>query len=118
MKYEIGTHNVHYLRKIPPSSQRAACLCLSDACNTDSPLQKKRISIKNLFLSAPKFQKSVKRGVHLACLLCCEDKVLVTSEEQLPIIEVDENFSGTSIQSDLYWLMKVRAGPGSGIAWT
>lgn len=43
----------------------------------------------------------------MACLLYNEDRVLVTSEEQLPIIEVDENFSGTSIQSDLYWMMKV-----------
>ncbi|XP_070186846.1 ankyrin repeat and fibronectin type-III domain-containing protein 1-like isoform X2 [Littorina saxatilis] len=80
---------------------------VKDSGSTDSPLQKKRISIKNLFLSAPKFQKTVKRGVHLACLLVCEDKVLVTSEEQIPIVEVDENFSGTSIQSDLYWLMKI-----------
>ncbi|XP_025094555.1 ankyrin repeat and fibronectin type-III domain-containing protein 1-like isoform X5 [Pomacea canaliculata] len=80
---------------------------VKDSFNTDSPLQKKRISIKNLFLSAPKFQKGVKRGVHLACLLYCDDKVLVTSEEQLPIIEVDESFSGTSIQNDLYWLMKI-----------
>ncbi|XP_067670804.1 ankyrin repeat and fibronectin type-III domain-containing protein 1-like isoform X2 [Haliotis asinina] len=75
--------------------------------STDSPQQRKRISIKNLFISAPKFQKSLKRGVYMACLLYNEDRVLVTSEEQLPIIEVDENFSGPSIQSDLYWMMKI-----------
>ncbi|BFZ17311.1 hypothetical protein BsWGS_20349 [Bradybaena similaris] len=74
---------------------------------TESPMQKKRISIKNLFVSAPKFQKTIKRGVYMACLFYCEDKILVTSEEQLPIIEVDETFSGPSIQNDLYWLLKV-----------
>ncbi|XP_076458760.1 ankyrin repeat and fibronectin type-III domain-containing protein 1-like isoform X2 [Babylonia areolata] len=79
---------------------------VKDTCSTDSPQQKKRISIKSLF-SAPKFQKTVKRGVHLAVLLVCEGRVLVTSEEQVPIVEVDENFSGTSIQSELYWLMKI-----------
>ncbi|RUS88955.1 hypothetical protein EGW08_003291, partial [Elysia chlorotica] len=75
--------------------------------NGESPMQKKKISIKNLFVSAPKFQKSIKRGVYMACLLYNEDKLLVTSEEQLPIIEVDETFSGPSIQNDLYWLLKV-----------
>ncbi|CAL1541751.1 unnamed protein product [Lymnaea stagnalis] len=73
----------------------------------ESPLQKKRISIKNLFVSTPKFQKTVKRGVYMACLLYSDDRILVTSEEQLPIIEVDETFSGPSIQNDLYWLLKV-----------
>ena len=43
----------------------------------------------------------------MACLLYNEDKLLVTSEEQLPIIEVDDTFSGPSIQNDLYWLLKV-----------
>ncbi|KAL8574570.1 hypothetical protein ACOMHN_047287 [Nucella lapillus] len=79
---------------------------VKDTSSADSPQQKKRISIKSLF-SAPKFQKTVKRGVHLATLLVCEGRVLVTSDEQIPIVEVDENFSGTSIQSELYWLMKI-----------
>ncbi|GFN78198.1 ankyrin repeat and fibronectin type-iii domain-containing protein 1, partial [Plakobranchus ocellatus] len=75
--------------------------------NGESPMQKKKISIKNLFVSAPKFQKSIKRGVYMACLLYNDDKLLVTSDEQLPIIEVDETFSAPSIQNDLYWLLKV-----------
>lgn len=36
------------------------------------------------------------------------DKVLVTSDDQLPVVEVDENFSGPSVNADLHWLMKVR----------
>ena len=47
------------------------------------------------------------RGVYLACLLYHGDKVLVTSDDQLPIVEVDENFTGPSVNTDLHWLMKV-----------
>lgn len=47
------------------------------------------------------------RGVYLGCYFCYEDKVLVTSEEQVPIVEVDENFASPSLHPDLYWLMKV-----------
>lgn len=50
---------------------------------------------------------SIFRGVYLACLLYHGDKVLVTSDDQLPIVEVDENFSGPSIYNDFHWLMKV-----------
>ncbi|KAK6171591.1 hypothetical protein SNE40_019746 [Patella caerulea] len=87
--------------------EQAATIRDSVCKELDSPLQKKRISIKNLFVSAPKFQKVLKRGVYMACLLYNEDRVLLTSEDQIPIVEVDENFSGTSIQSDLYWMMKI-----------
>ena len=45
----------------------------------------------------------------MACLVFSEDKVLVTSEEQLPIVEVDDTFSAPSVQTDLYWLIKVNA---------
>lgn len=48
------------------------------------------------------------RGVYLACLLYHGDKVLVTSDDQLPVVEVDENFSGPTVNADLHWLMKVR----------
>jgi hypothetical protein len=53
------------------------------------------------------FDISIFRGVYLACLLYHGDKVLVTSDDQLPIVEVDENFSGPSIYNDFHWLMKV-----------
>ena len=73
-----------------------------------SPQLKKRISLKNLFFSMLKFQKVVvNQGVYLACLFLCEDKVLVTNDDLIPIIEVDESCCSSSIQNDLYWLMKV-----------
>lgn len=46
------------------------------------------------------------RGIHLACILYHEDKVLVTNEEFLPVIEIDETFP-SCINNDLYWLMRV-----------
>lgn len=46
------------------------------------------------------------RGIYLACILYHEDKVLVTNEDFLPVIEIDENFP-SCIHSDHHWLMKV-----------
>ncbi|KAM3959207.1 LOW QUALITY PROTEIN: ankyrin repeat and fibronectin type III domain containing protein wide awake [Aphomia sociella] len=68
--------------------------------------RKKTATIRQLFTAASKFQKNLRRGVYLACILYHEDKVLVTSEEFLPVIEVDETYP-TCIYSDFHWLMKV-----------
>ncbi|XP_076345362.1 ankyrin repeat and fibronectin type-III domain-containing protein 1-like isoform X19 [Tachypleus tridentatus] len=75
----------------------------------DTPYQQRRQvkrNIKHLFTSAPRFQKTLKRGVHLACLFYNEGKVLVTTEEVLPVVEIDESYP-SSLQTDFYWLMKV-----------
>ncbi|XP_033746779.1 uncharacterized protein LOC117331911 isoform X1 [Pecten maximus] len=80
---------------------------LKENAGGDSPQQRKRKSLKNLFTSAPKFQKALKRGVYMACLLYNGDKVFVTSDEQLPVVEVDENFAGPAVYNDLHWLMKI-----------
>ena len=127
---------------------------------TTSPLRHRksnmRKSIKHLFSTAPKFQKTLKRfvlkiiiylririfihsngifisplyfstrsgsklftlilnnprisphrGVYLSCLIFHEDKILLTNEENLPIIEVDDNFNSANLQADFNWLMKV-----------
>ncbi|XP_022089300.1 uncharacterized protein LOC110978538 isoform X4 [Acanthaster planci] len=74
-----------------------------------SPNQVRRTvkkSLKNFFQSAPKFQKHLKRGVYLASVMYSDDKVLVTNEDQLPIVEVDETFS-SSIHQDFLWFLKV-----------
>jgi len=47
------------------------------------------------------------RGIYLSCLLYNEDRILVTNEDNLPIVEVDESFSSTNLQADFHWLMKV-----------
>ncbi|XP_070163726.1 uncharacterized protein Wake isoform X2 [Polyergus mexicanus] len=67
---------------------------------------KKKTTIKQLFTATSKFQKNLRRGVFLACLLYHEDKVLVTNEDFLPVIEVDETYP-SCIYNDFHWLMKV-----------
>ncbi|XP_074648246.1 ankyrin repeat and fibronectin type-III domain-containing protein 1-like isoform X2 [Tubulanus polymorphus] len=64
-------------------------------------------SFKNLFTGNPKFQKLLKRGVYLSVLFYNEDRILVTAEENLPIIEVDDNYSGLNPYNDLHWMLKV-----------
>ncbi|XP_071033997.1 ankyrin repeat and fibronectin type-III domain-containing protein 1 [Parasteatoda tepidariorum] len=74
---------------------------------SDTPQQQRRQvrkSIKHLFTSAPKFQKNMKRGVFLACLLYHEDRMIVTAEDTLPILEVDET---SPLNTDFHWIMKV-----------
>ncbi|XP_047529691.1 uncharacterized protein LOC125065879 [Vanessa atalanta] len=69
-------------------------------------LPRKKTTIRQLFTAASKFQKNLRRGVYLACIIYHEDKVLVTSEEFLPVIEVDETYPAC-IYTDFHWLMKV-----------
>ncbi|KFM56979.1 Ankyrin repeat and fibronectin type-III domain-containing protein 1, partial [Stegodyphus mimosarum] len=76
---------------------------------SDTPQQQRRQvrkSIKHLFTSAPKFQKNMKRGVFLACLLYHDDRIIVTAEDTLPILEVDETYP-SPLHTDFHWLMKV-----------
>lgn len=68
--------------------------------------QRKKTTIKQLFTAASKFQKNLRRGIYLACILYHEDKVLVTNEDFLPVIEIDETFP-SCIHNDHHWLMKV-----------
>lgn len=46
------------------------------------------------------------RGIFLACILYHEDKILVTNEDFLPVIEIDETYP-SSLHADYHWLMKV-----------
>lgn len=68
--------------------------------------KKAAIRLPARFTVSSKFQKNLKRGVFLACLLYHEDKVLVTNEDFLPVIEVDETYP-SCIYNDFHWLMKV-----------
>ncbi|XP_043479149.1 uncharacterized protein LOC122509277 isoform X4 [Leptopilina heterotoma] len=67
---------------------------------------KKKTTIKQLFTATSKFQKNLRRGVFLACLLYNEDKILVTNEDFLPVIEIDETYP-SCIYNDFHWLMKI-----------
>lgn len=67
---------------------------------------KKKTTIKQLFTAASKFQKTLKRGIHLACICYTDDKVLVTNEDMIPVLEIDETYPN-GLNNDFYWLMKV-----------
>lgn len=42
----------------------------------------------------------------MACIVYCEDKVLVTTEEFPPVVEVDDDYMGQA-KSHFHWLLKV-----------
>nr|CAD7411331.1 unnamed protein product [Timema cristinae] len=88
------------------ASEIKASLQLGETPGVQRRNQKKKTTIKQLFTVASKFQKNLRRGVFLACLLYHEDKVLVTNEDFLPVIEVDETYP-SCIYNDFHWLMKV-----------
>lgn len=71
---------------------------------------KKKTTIKQLFSAASKFQKNLRRGIYLACILYYDDKILCTNEDSnsyhLPVIEIDETYP-SNFNNDYYWLMKV-----------
>nr|XP_032823268.1 ankyrin repeat and fibronectin type-III domain-containing protein 1-like [Petromyzon marinus] len=63
-------------------------------------------SLKHLFHSNTKFVKTMKRGLYLASVFFDGDSVLVTQEDQLPVLEVDDSCS-SSISQDFLWFAKV-----------
>nr|XP_017035089.1 uncharacterized protein LOC108083703 isoform X2 [Drosophila kikkawai] len=67
---------------------------------------KKKTTIKQLFSVTSKFQKTLRRGIYFSCIVHCDDKVLVTSEDFPPVIEIDESYP-SALHMDYYWLMKV-----------
>ncbi|KAH9413373.1 Ankyrin-repeat and fibronectin type III domain-containing 1 [Dermatophagoides pteronyssinus] len=76
---------------------------------TSGSQKKVRKSIRNFFVSTSKFQKTMKRGaIYLASLIYngTDKRVLVTNEEVLPIIEIDDSYPST-LQNDFYWLLKI-----------
>jgi len=49
----------------------------------------------------------VNRGLFLAALVHHEGRILVSGDDTLPMIDVDSEFSSLTLNSDLFWLMKV-----------
>uniref|UniRef100_A0AAG5CXS1 Ras-associating domain-containing protein n=2 Tax=Anopheles atroparvus TaxID=41427 RepID=A0AAG5CXS1_ANOAO len=84
----------------------ASEIALDGAGQQQKRATKKKTTIKQLFSAASKFQKNLKRGIYLACILYHEDKLLLTNEDFVPVIEIDETFT-SNLHTDFYWLMKV-----------
>lgn len=49
---------------------------------------------------------SVCRGIYLAAVFYHKDSLLVTAEDQIPIVEVDDSYS-SSLMQDFLWFTKV-----------
>lgn len=63
-------------------------------------------SLKYLFQNTSKFVKTLQRGVYLAAIFFYKENILVTSEDQLPIVEIDSCCSGSDMQEFL-WFSKL-----------
>lgn len=68
--------------------------------------RKKKHAIKQLFTGVTKFQKTLRRGIYLACIIFSDEKILVTNEDFIPVIEIDESYPA-NFTTDFYWLMKI-----------
>ena len=62
----------------------------------DASVKVKRKGILHLFTGGvPKFQKSlVANRLHVCCVLFHEDRILMTNDDALPMVVVDENLPG------------------------
>lgn len=49
---------------------------------------------------------SPSRGLYLTSIFYRDDNILVTSEDQIPIVEVEDSFS-VSLMQDFLWFTKV-----------
>uniref|UniRef100_A0A8C3E9T8 Ankyrin repeat and fibronectin type III domain containing 1 n=1 Tax=Corvus moneduloides TaxID=1196302 RepID=A0A8C3E9T8_CORMO len=63
-------------------------------------------SLKHLFHSSNKFVKTLKRGLYLSVILFYKDNLLVTNEDQIPIVEIDDSHS-SSVMQDFLWFTKL-----------
>lgn len=52
------------------------------------------------------------RGVYLAAIFYHQDSLLVTAEDQIPIVEVDDSYS-SSLMHDFLWFTKVTSCPSA-----
>lgn len=82
--------------------------CCGDASKLQNPSRKQSVSrsLKHLFNSSNKFVKTLKRGIYLAAVFYHKDSLLVTAEEQIPIVEVDDSYS-SSLMQDFLWFTKL-----------
>ncbi|XP_039991816.1 ankyrin repeat and fibronectin type-III domain-containing protein 1 [Xiphias gladius] len=82
--------------------------CCGDASKLQNPSRKQSVSrsLKHLFNSSNKFVKTLKRGIYLATVFYHKDSLLVTAEDQIPIVEVDDSYS-SSLMQDFLWFTKL-----------
>uniref|UniRef100_A0A8C6L6Y3 Ankyrin repeat and fibronectin type III domain containing 1 n=1 Tax=Nothobranchius furzeri TaxID=105023 RepID=A0A8C6L6Y3_NOTFU len=82
--------------------------CCGETSKLQNPSRKQSVSrsLKHLFNSSNKFVKTLKRGIYLAAVFYHRDSLLVTAEDQIPIVEVDDSYS-SSLMQDFLWFTKL-----------
>ncbi|KAG5832357.1 hypothetical protein ANANG_G00290310, partial [Anguilla anguilla] len=93
------------LGQIKEAHQHCAC---HEPCKAQPHVRKHSVSksLRHLFQPGSKFVKNLKRGLYLASVFYREDKIFVTSEDQIPIVEIEDSYS-SSLMQDFLWFTKV-----------
>ncbi|XP_077482639.1 ankyrin repeat and fibronectin type-III domain-containing protein 1 isoform X1 [Stigmatopora argus] len=96
---------VQLLAQIKDAHQ--SCLC-HEQCKGPAQGRKHSVSksLRHLFQPNSKFVKSLKRGLYLTSIFYRDDSILVTPEDQIPIVEVEDSYPSSLVQ-DFLWFMKV-----------
>ncbi|XP_019902065.2 ankyrin repeat and fibronectin type-III domain-containing protein 1 isoform X2 [Esox lucius] len=83
------------------------CVC-HEQCKAPPHVRKHSVSksLRHLFQPTSKFVKNLKRGLYLTAIFYRDDNILVTPEDQIPIVEIDDSYS-SSLMQDFLWFMKV-----------
>ncbi|XP_031726643.1 ankyrin repeat and fibronectin type-III domain-containing protein 1 [Anarrhichthys ocellatus] len=78
-----------------------------ESSKPQSPSKRLSVSrgIKQLFQSATKFVRLLQRGVYLATVFYHKENILVTAEDQIPLVEIQ--CCSTSITHDFLWFAKL-----------
>ncbi|KAM9345910.1 ankyrin repeat and fibronectin type-III domain-containing protein 1 [Symphorus nematophorus] len=78
-----------------------------ESSKPQSPSKRLSVSrgIKQLFQSATKFVRLLQRGVYLATVFYHKENILVTAEDQIPLVEIQ--CCSTSITHDFPWFAKL-----------
>ncbi|KAI5623376.1 ankyrin repeat and fibronectin type-III domain-containing protein 1 isoform X2, partial [Silurus asotus] len=93
------------LQQVRATHQHYSC---GDTSKLQNPSRKQSVSrsLKHLFHSSSKFVKTLKRGIYIAAVFYHKDSLLVTNEDQIPIVEVEDSYSN-SLMQDFLWFTKL-----------
>ncbi|XP_072847038.2 ankyrin repeat and fibronectin type-III domain-containing protein 1 [Pogona vitticeps] len=93
------------LQQVRASHQSHSC---RDSAKLQNAGRKQSVSrsLKHLFHSSNKFVKTLKRGLYLAVIFYYKDNMLVTNEDQIPIVEIDDSHA-SNIMQDFLWFTKL-----------
>ncbi|XP_053308690.1 ankyrin repeat and fibronectin type-III domain-containing protein 1 [Spea bombifrons] len=93
------------LQKVRAVHQHYSC---RESMKLQNPSRKQSVSrsLKHLFHSSNKFVKTLKRGLYIAVIFHYKDNMLVTNEDHIPIVEIDDSCT-SSIMQDFLWFTKL-----------